>query len=175
MTHQILRKIELAVAIVVLAAIVVLVFMAAVMRFFGQPLIWSIDMAQLLFIWLCFLGANKALRERGHLGVAILVRNLSRPSRLRLELALSALIIVFLSVLAVQGVKLTLLNMERVFGDSGISYAFVTIAVPFGCLLMTLTVIANCVETLRVCADANRLILSKVDDIQTDTLGEDGL
>lgn len=171
MTHSILRKIELVIAIVVLAAIVVLVFMAAIMRFFGYPLIWSVDMAQLLFIWLCFLGANRALRERGHLGVALLVRRLNRRARLMLEVALALLIIAFLGVLAVEGVKLTLLNMERVFGDSGISYAFVTIAVPFGCVLMALTVISNLIETLRGRADANRLILSKIDDMSV----EDGL
>ena len=56
-----LEQIEFAIAAVLLAAIVLLVFMAAIMRFFGYPLIWSVDMAQLLFIWLCFFGATRAM------------------------------------------------------------------------------------------------------------------
>ena len=56
------------------------------MRFFGHPLIWSVDLAQLLFIWLCFIGATRAMRERGHLGVDFLVRPF--PHRYRLALVL---------------------------------------------------------------------------------------
>ena len=56
------------VAIVALLVFITgLVFVAAVMRFYGHPLVWSIDLAQLLFIWLCFLGASRAMREHSTL------------------------------------------------------------------------------------------------------------
>lgn len=129
--------------------IVVLVFLASVARFLGHPLIWSVDFAQLLFIWLCFLGAARALRRRAHIGVDLLVRHLPPRWHLGLELALAALTLVFLAVLAVEGAKLTLLNRERVFGDSGISYAFVTVAVPAGCALLSLSLLANLVEAVQ--------------------------
>ena len=45
-----LAQLEFAIAAIILGVIVVLVFIAAIMRFFGYPLIWSVDMAQLLFI-----------------------------------------------------------------------------------------------------------------------------
>lgn len=64
-----------------LAAIVMLVFLAAVGRSLGYPLIWSVDMAQLLFIWLCFLGANRAMRAKAHVGVDLFVRKLPHASR----------------------------------------------------------------------------------------------
>ena len=57
-----LARIEFAAACMLLAAIVALVFVAAIMRFFDHPLIWSVDLAQLLFIWLCFFGAARAMR-----------------------------------------------------------------------------------------------------------------
>ena len=47
------------------------------------------------------------------------------------------------------GYKLTLLNWQRVFGDSDISYAWVTGAVPVGSLLMAATVIAQMIEAAR--------------------------
>lgn len=43
-----LAQLEFLVASLLLAAIVALVFLAAVGRTFGHPLIWSVDMAQLL-------------------------------------------------------------------------------------------------------------------------------
>ncbi len=161
MTKGLLSKIELLVGVALLAGIVGLVFVAAVMRFFGTPLIWSVDLAQLLFIWLCFLGANRALRRRVHLGIDLLIQTLDHRKRLVLELLLGLLVVVFLGVLAVEGVKLTLLNTERLFGDSGIPYAFVTIAVPVGSVFLIFTVIANAAEALRRRGEERLLVFAR--------------
>ncbi len=132
-----------------LAAIVLLVFLAAVARSLGHPLIWSIDMAQLLFVWLCFLGANRAMRVKAHVGVDFFVRKLPHQPRRMIEIGLALLTLAFLLALAVAGYRLTMLNWQRVFGDSGISYAWVTGAAPVGCLLLAFTVAANLIAALR--------------------------
>lgn len=142
-------QIEFMAGAALLLVITGLVFSAAVMRFFGHPLIWSVDMAQLLLIWLCFFGATRAMRERAHLGVDLLVRYLPYKARLWLELVLAVVFILFMAVLAYEGYKLTIINAERIFGDSGISYSFVTIAVPVGCVLVSLVIISNAIEALR--------------------------
>ncbi len=157
-----LGQIEFAIAGGILALITVMVFVAAVMRFFGHPLIWSVDMAQLLFIWLCFLGATRALREKGHLGVDVLIRHLPYMWRLVIETVLTAVFIVFLIILAKEGADLTMLNRQRVYGDSGISYGFVTIAVPVGCLLLSGSLIYNAVIAWRR-RDGETLIYSRPD------------
>ena len=143
-----LAQIEFAVAATLLGVIVVLVFSAAVMRFFGHPLIWSVDMAQLLFIWLCFFGATRAMREKGHLGIDLVVRHLGDRRRLALEITLSLVIIVFLGLLAYEGYKLTMLNRQRLFGDSGLSYAWVTASVPIGCLMIAAALVNNLVRAV---------------------------
>jgi TRAP-type transport system small permease protein len=140
-----LAQIELAICVALLAAITGLVFVAAVMRLFGRPLIWSIDMAQLLFIWLCMLGATRAMREKSHLGMEVLVKHFGYRRQLWLEMALSALTLAFLAVLVFEGYELTLLNRERTFGDSTLSYAWVTAAVPVGCLLIGIALAYNMV------------------------------
>ncbi|MCB1332726.1 MAG: TRAP transporter small permease [Roseivivax sp.] len=155
------RFVEFAVGGVLLSVITALVFAAAVMRFFGHPLIWSVDLAQLLFIWLCFIGATKAMRERGHLGVDFLARLLPHRNRLMLETAVTAVTLAFFAILAVQGTKLTLLNTERAFGDSGLSYAYVTIAVPVGCVFLGLAMIANTAEAWRNRSGGTQLIYSR--------------
>jgi len=148
MSHFLISA-EFLVAKVLLAAIVVLVFLAALCRSFGYPLIWSIDVAQLLFIWVCFLGANRAMRLKAHIGVDLFVRKLPRTPRWFIEIGLALLSLAFLGALAVSGYRLTLLNWQRVYGDSGISYAWVTAAVPVGAALLAVTIAINLVHALR--------------------------
>lgn len=142
MTAQ-FAKLEFFIGATLMAAIVFLVFIAAIMRFAGHPIIWSVDMAQLLFIWLCFVGAAKALRAKAHLGVDLFVRILPQKHRQALEFALATICLVFLTYLFFEGIDLTLLNRQRLFGDSGLSYAYVTIAVPAGSMLLGLTILNN--------------------------------
>lgn len=132
-----------------LAVIVFLVFIAGVMRWFGVPLVWSVDLAQLLFVWVSFLGADMALRKRAHIGIDYIVRRLPIRIRVGVDIALAAVCLGFLGIMAVMGYRLTLLNMERLFGDSGIPYALVTIAVPAGCVLLGLTLLLQVVAALR--------------------------
>ena len=73
---SILVWIEDAFGKLLLAAIVLLIFFAAIARNAGYPLIWSVDMAQALFVWLCFTGAVKALRQRAHIGVDYFVQKM---------------------------------------------------------------------------------------------------
>ncbi|WP_207460085.1 TRAP transporter small permease [Azospirillum sp. SYSU D00513] len=143
------RKAEAAIAMLLLAIIVLLVFVAGVMRWFGHPLVWSVDVAQLLFVWASFLGADLAMGNRAHIGIDYLAKRL--PPRLRavVELALGALVLGFLLSMTVLGYQLTMLNIERQFGDSGISYGFVTAAVPVGCLLLAFTLLGQMLQTLR--------------------------
>lgn len=141
-----LSQLEFGIAVALLAVIVALVFSAAIMRFFGHPLIWSVDMAQLLFIWLCMFGASRAMREKGHIGIDLLVRLLPPRYRFGLEMVLAVVILVFLGVLAYVGTDLAFRNVQRTFGDSGISYAWVTLAVPAGCLLIGGSLLYNMID-----------------------------
>jgi TRAP-type C4-dicarboxylate transport system permease small subunit len=116
-----------------------LVFVAAVSRAFGSPVLWAIDIAMLLFIWCAFFGADAALRARQHIIIDIVVRLF--PQRLQRALLIThwTIMVAFLLTLVVLGTQLTLLNAQRPMGDTDISYAYVTAAVPVGSLLMAIT------------------------------------
>lgn len=144
-----LGQIELAICVILLAVITGLVFVASVMRFFGYPLVWSVDLAQLLFIWVCFLGADKAMRDKTHLGMEVPVKYLPHKYHLWVELACSVIVLAFLAALAFKGYELTLLNIERTFGDSTLSYGWVTAAVPVGCALLAASLVNNMVNAFR--------------------------
>lgn len=132
-------KAEAALAMLLLAVVVLLVFAAGIARWFGHPLVWSVDVAQLLFAWVSFLGADMALRKHAHIGIDYLVKRLPPRPRALLDIVLALVVLAFLLTMAVLGYQLTMMNLERQFGDSGISYGFVTAAVPVGCLLLAIT------------------------------------
>lgn len=144
-----LARTEDALSKALLAGCSLLVFVAAVTRAVGAPVIWAIDVGMLLFIWCAFLGADKALRNRQHIIIDILVRYF--PQRLQRALLMLhwSLMILFLGALVVLGTQLTLLNLERPMGDTEISYAWVTSAVPVGSLLMLITALSQLVEFWR--------------------------
>jgi TRAP-type C4-dicarboxylate transport system permease small subunit len=134
-----LARVEDLAARACLAGCSALVFVAAVSRAFGSPVLWAIDIAMLLFIWCAFLGADAALRARQHIIIDIVVRLAPQPLQRVLLVVHWTIIVAFLLTLVVLGTQLTLLNVQRPMGDTDISYAYVTAAVPVGALLMALT------------------------------------
>jgi TRAP-type C4-dicarboxylate transport system permease small subunit len=126
-----------------------LVFVAAVSRALGAPVLWAIDVAMLLFIWCSFFGADAALRAKQHIIIDIVVRLFPQKLQRALLIAHWSIMVLFLLTLVWLGTELTLLNWQRPMGDTEISYAFVTAAVPVGSLLMAITAAAQLVGFVR--------------------------
>ncbi len=121
------------------SATALLVLYGAVTRAIGEPVIWAIDLAQASFAWAAVLGADIALRRNSHIEIDIVVRAFPRHVRRWLAVAWLIVIVAFLAIVAWYGIQLTLLNFERPMGDTGLSYAWVTGAIPTGALLMLWT------------------------------------
>jgi TRAP-type transport system small permease protein len=137
--YRSLGRAEDAVARAALAGCAALVFVAAVSRAMGAPVLWAIDIAMLLFIWCAFLGADAALRARQHIIIDIIVRLFPQRVQRALLIFHWSMIVAFLLTLVGLGIQLTMLNVQRPMGDTDISYAYVTAAVPTGALLMAIT------------------------------------
>ena len=144
-----LARVEELISRALLALLVLLVFVPAVTRTFNRPVIWSIEIAQLLFAWLAFLGANQAMRAGAHIGVDVLTRHL--PPRLRKAVALFNLGIIaaFLAALLWFGVELTFVSVDRRFMTTNLSFAFATVAAPLGAALLLLTTTGRIAAVLR--------------------------
>lgn len=121
--------------------LVVLVFIAAALRYIGFPIVWSIDMAQLLFVWIVFLGADQALRNNNHIGVDFFIGFLPKKIQKGIYFIHYILIALFLIGIGIYGFNLTISNYSRTYNTLGISYSFATAGVPIGCLLMLRTVV----------------------------------
>jgi TRAP-type transport system small permease protein len=123
--------------------IIILVFVAAVARRVGYPLVWSVDLAQLLFAWTCFLGADLALQQDRHIGVDIFVRWL--PKRVYTVIVFCSYVVIlgFLGIIMIFGTYLAFKNSHRLFNGMPISYSWATISAPVGCLLLARTIIGK--------------------------------
>ena len=117
----------------------IFVLIGAITRTAGSPVIWAVDLAQLCFAWACVLGADLALKKNAHIEIDIVIRNFSVTARRYLAIIWLIAIATFLAMLTWYGTQLTLMNTERVLGDVGISYSWVTGAIPTGCALMLAT------------------------------------
>lgn len=123
--------------------IVFFVFLAAVMRWAGWPLSWSVEFAQLLFVWAIFLGANRTLRERKHITVDVFVKALPQKAKNIIELFTKILVLAFLFFLTKYGFQLSMENSSRQISNLPVSYSFITLAVPVGSVLMILTILSQ--------------------------------
>src|SRR5687768_9667674 len=97
--HDRFTKIEELLAMVFFATTTALVFIGALTRTVGYPLIWAIDIAQLSFVWACVLGADIALKRNAHIEIDILVRTFSRAARRLLAIVFLIMISTFLATL----------------------------------------------------------------------------
>jgi TRAP-type C4-dicarboxylate transport system permease small subunit len=104
--------------VIILVGMVSLVFLNAVLRYlFDSGITWSEEMARYLFVWLVFLGAIVALKERGHIIVDLLVANVSKKLQKIFFLISNILIIGVLCIFIDGSSKLIILN-EKIMGPA---------------------------------------------------------
>lgn len=150
-----MKQIEENLAKIGVLLIVVIVFMNSVLRFFKMPLSWAPDIAQLIFAWTIFLGADLALQQRKHIGVEILEVKFKEKHRTALRVLWGFLIMGFLGVCIYYGTNLCVQNSLRRLNGVPISYSWLTASVPFGCVVMLRTTICNLIEDINILRNKN--------------------
>ena len=81
------QRIEFAAATLLLVAIVGLVGIAAITRFMGAPIIWSIEVATAMFVWLIVLAVDLAMQQNRHFGLSLVLDSVSPRARRWIEIA----------------------------------------------------------------------------------------
>ncbi len=133
-----------------LVSVVVLVFIAASTRYLGYPINWSVDVALCLFAWCTFLGGDLALRNNKLMKVDFFINRISPNKRDVVELINLLLILGFLGALIFYGIKLSYTTRFRSFqGIPWFSYTWVTLSVPVGGFLMTITTVLQLRERIK--------------------------
>jgi TRAP-type C4-dicarboxylate transport system permease small subunit len=136
-------------ALVLLAGLAVLVFISALMRTFKHPLNWAQDVALVAFAWLIFIGGDVAVRGSGLIGVDMVVSKLPKSVQKWLDVFYKCLIIAFLCVLVFYGIRMVRQGWSRQIAALGISYGWVTLAVPIGSFLMIISTAISLVKRIK--------------------------
>ncbi len=142
------QRLEFGLAALLLVAIVLLVGIASITRFLGSPIIWSVEIAQLCFVWICMLAADLALQENRHFGLSIVLDGLSPRGRRIGEIINTVILVLLLSFLLVYAVRNTVLMHPRLIGATQMHASLVHAAMPFGLALMLRTLLVRLYRSL---------------------------
>jgi TRAP-type transport system small permease protein len=147
--NEIIKRLEYSIGTVMLIAIVMLVFISAILRVFNHPLVWSVDASQLLFIWISMIGADLAFKNKAHMGVDLLV--MFFPAGLQKSLKVLSYILCFAFAIFITywGITLCFQNYLRKYQTLRISYSFATAAVPTLAICVLLTIIEQMGDLFR--------------------------
>jgi TRAP-type transport system small permease protein len=112
--------------VVSLVAMVIMVFGNVILRYaFNSGILVSEEMSRYCFIWLTYIGAMIAMRERGHLGVDTLVKHLPIGGK-KACLFVSEALMLFCNLLFILGTwKMHELQVSNVSPVVGISMIWV--------------------------------------------------
>jgi len=144
-----LKRIEFACGGILLVAVVILVAVASVARAMGSPIIWSVEMAQLIFAWLCMLAADIAMQEDRHFGLQILREILSKRASAWVEIINILVIIGFLAFLLNYAWTNMILMHPRLVGAAQINASYIHASMVVGILLMIRTMVSQLIRRIR--------------------------
>ena len=138
--------VEIPAAILVVAEIVIL-FSGIVARYvLHTPLVWSDELASILFLWLAMLGAVIAFRRGEHMRMGALVNRASPATRALLDMVAVAAALAFLLLLQAPGYEYA--SEERYVTTAALEIPNIwrAAALPVGTALMLLIALLRLVE-----------------------------
>ena len=154
---QRLQRLEIALAGTFLVLMVVMIFTGGVARMMRMPLNLTIDLATCFFAWATFLAADVAWRRDLLLSVRLFHDRLPERAARTLALVNYAIVLLILAYGVYAGAWLCWVSRARSFqGIPGVSYSWVTAALPVGSALMIGTTLAKVRDILRGTADEGR-------------------
>jgi tripartite ATP-independent transporter DctM subunit len=139
--------VEALAALLVLAEIVVLFAGVTARYLFHAPLVWSDELASILFLWLSMLGAVVALRRGEHMRMTAFVAKASPGTRAVLDALAIAASVAFLALIVWPAVDYAHEESFVVTPALEISNAWRAAAIPTGIALMIVVALLRLVRT----------------------------
>ena len=145
----VILKTEELLAGAMLCMIAVLVFWYAVARTIGMPVTWAQDVSLLAFGWLTFICSDIIIKSGGLIRIDMLSNRFPKAVQKTLMLVFDVFMLLFLLILIVYGFLLVSQSWNRTFNTLKMSYAWCTLAVPVGSLLMFFSMIGKMLGDIR--------------------------
>ena len=145
----VILKTEELLAGAMLCMIAVLVFWSAVARTIGMPVNWAQVVSLLAFGWMTFIGSDIIIKRGGLIRIDMLSNRFPKAVQKTLMLVFDVFMLLFLLILIVYGFLLVSQSWNRTFNTLKMSYAWCTLAVPVGSLLMFFSMIGKMLGDIR--------------------------
>lgn len=143
------HRIETGCAVLLLGAIVALVAVASVSRALGSPIIWSVEIAQLCFVWLCIISADLAMQADRHFGLSLLADAIGPRLRRIVDLVNRAVLIGLLGFLLYHAWRNMQLMHPRLIGATQMHGSYLHASMVAGFCLLLRTLAAQTIAVFR--------------------------
>src|SRR3954462_13911800 len=130
----------------VLVEIVVLLAGVIARYVFHKPLVWSDELASVLFLWLSMLGAVVALRRGEHMRMTGIVNRVSPQARAMLETLALTVPLTFLALVMWPAFEYAYEELPVVSPAMELSNAWRASAIPYGLALMAIVALLRLFE-----------------------------
>ena len=143
------NKLVEATVFVMLAVMVIVISAAVFWRYaLNDSLSWSEELGRYLLVWLSFLGASIGTYQAAHISISTVTDRLPPGLRWWTRLATDLLVVVFLSVILYQSIKILPVMAVRIAPTLAIRMSVVYVALPLSSTIMLLHMVARCAATL---------------------------
>ncbi len=125
--------------IILLTTMAIFLFVAVLSRYlFGRSFFWIDAYSRYALIWISFLGSTIVLRNRQHVGVEFIIELLPPVLRIWLTKIGASLILLFSSIMFLQGLKLVSITSRQNIPEMNIRVSNISIIVPISAILIIL-------------------------------------
>ncbi len=151
--RQLVARLLTAISVLVFVVLLIDVLWGVLTRYaFGHQAPWSEELARLLLVWLSMLGTALAYGQHSHLGVDILLQNITPEARRLAEIAIHAIVLTFVAAVMVYGgtqLFLERLDAGQVMATLPVRKAWMYLAIPTSGAAMTVFAFDSLVSALR--------------------------
>ena len=103
---------------------------------FGNPIAWLEEMQIFFFVWTIFLGGSIAFRKGGQVSIDLIAARLNPKARKVLDVFCYVVAMLVLIYLCKGGFELAASVTKKVTPYFKISYKYIDLAAPIGCIIM---------------------------------------
>jgi TRAP-type C4-dicarboxylate transport system permease small subunit len=117
--------------------IVTIVTTEVVLRYvFMHSMIFTEELSRYLMVWIVFLGSALAVRDGAHIHINFLTKRFNQRTQQWLRLSANTLTLVFLAIIAIEGLKILPRQLYQMCITINISLFYFYLAIPVGSILM---------------------------------------
>ena len=131
------------------AAMIVLVFFNVIVHLFNKDMAWTVELCELLMVWVTFLGGAAAAYRGIHMSINEFLDKLAEPSRRWADAAIQAACCAILLLLVWYGWGIVQASWDNILTVLNVPMAVQYLALPVGAGLMLVFVGNDLWQTLR--------------------------